>query len=77
MCFKVIAKRHERGSMTLASKVPFSQWAGTFANAQTLIGAMLDRLLHRAHIVQINDESHRLKDKRRAGAAPSWTKTAA
>jgi DNA replication protein DnaC len=29
--------------------------------------AMLDRLLHHAHIVQISGDSHRLKDKRKAG----------
>ena len=29
--------------------------------------AILDRLLHHAHIVQISGESYRLKDKRRAG----------
>ncbi|MCY1473645.1 hypothetical protein D9M68_69340 [compost metagenome] len=34
---------------------------------QTLTAAMLDRLLHHAHIVQITGESYRLKDKRRAG----------
>jgi hypothetical protein len=34
---------------------------------QTLTAAMLDRLLHHAHIVQISGESYRLKDKRKAG----------
>ncbi|WP_049279392.1 ATP-binding protein, partial [Ralstonia solanacearum] len=33
----------------------------------TLTAAMLDRLLHHAHIVQISGESYRLKDKRKAG----------
>jgi DNA replication protein DnaC len=32
-----------------------------------LDGALLDRLLHYAHIVQISGESYRLKDKRKAG----------
>ncbi|WP_257978403.1 ATP-binding protein, partial [Aeromonas caviae] len=32
--------------------------------------AMLDRLLHHAHIVQISGESYRLKEKRKAGATP-------
>lgn len=65
--FNVVAKRYERGSMVLTSNLPFTQWAGAFADDQTLTAAMLDRLLHHAHIVQITGESFRLKDKRKAG----------
>lgn len=65
--FNVVAKRYERGSMVLTSNLPFTQWAGAFADDQTLTAAMLDRLLHHAHIVQITGESYRLRDKRRAG----------
>ena len=42
-------------------------WSSAFADDQTLTAAMLDRLLHHAHIVQIAGESYRLKDKRKAG----------
>jgi DNA replication protein DnaC len=59
--------RYERGSMVLTSNLPFTQWAGAFADDQTLTAAMLDRLLHHAHIVQITGESYRLKDQRKAG----------
>lgn len=68
--FNVVAKRYERGSMVLTSNLPFTQWASAFADDQTLTAAMLDRLLHHAHIVQITGESYRLKDKRRAGQTP-------
>ena len=66
----VIAKRYERGSLILTSNLPFTQWASTFADDQTLTAAMLDRLLHHAHIVQISGDSYRLKDKLKAGTAP-------
>lgn len=65
--FNVVAKRYERGSMVLTSNLPFSQWATAFADDQTLTAALLDRLLHHGHIVQIGGESYRLKDKRKAG----------
>jgi DNA replication protein DnaC len=65
--FNVVAKRYERGSIVLTSNLPFSQWASAFADDQTLTAALLDRLLHHAHIVQISGESYRLKDKRKAG----------
>jgi DNA replication protein DnaC len=67
--FNVVAKRYEGGSIVLTSNLPFTQWAGTFADDQTLTAAMLDRLLHHAHIVQISGESYRLRDKRKAGQA--------
>jgi DNA replication protein DnaC len=38
-----------------------------FADDATLTAALLDRLLHHAHVVQITGESYRLKDKRRSG----------
>jgi len=69
--FNVVAKRYERGSMVLTSNLPFTQWSSAFADDQTLVAAMLDRLLHHAHIVQISGESYRLKDKRKAGQTRS------
>jgi DNA replication protein DnaC len=65
--FNVVAKRYEKGSIVLTSNLPFGQWASAFADDQTLTAALLDRLLHHAHIVQISGESYRLKDKRKAG----------
>lgn len=53
--------------MVLTSNLPFPQWAGTFADDATLTAAMLDRLLHHAHLVSISGESYRLKNKRKAG----------
>jgi DNA replication protein DnaC len=53
--------------MILTSNLPFTQWADTLADDQTLTAAMLDRLLHHARIVQISGDSRRLKDKRKAG----------
>ena len=67
--FNVIAKRYEKGSVMLTSNLPFSQWATTFANDATLTAAMLDRLLHHCHVIQITGESYRLKDKKKIGIA--------
>lgn len=66
--FNVVAKRYEKGSTLLTSNLPFSQWATAFADDTTLTAAMLDRLLHHCHVVQISGESYRLKDKRKVGA---------
>jgi len=65
--FHVIAKRYERTSTVVTSNLPFTQWATTLADDATLAAALLDRLLHHVHIVQINGESYRLKDRKKAG----------
>lgn len=65
--FQVVAKRYEKGSMILISNLPFTQWAEAFSGDATLTAAMLDRLLHHAHILTLTGESYRLKDKRKAG----------
>ena len=65
--FQVIAKRYERGSVVVTSNLPFGQWDKTFADDATLTAALLDRLLHHAHVVPIQGESYRLKEKRKAG----------
>lgn len=54
--------------MVLTSIVPFAQRVDTLADDQPpTAAAMLDRVLHHAHIVQISVDSYRHKDKREAG----------
>lgn len=65
--FNVIAKRYEHGSIILTSNLSFGQWPSAFADDATLTAALLDRLLHHSHILQLSGESYRLKDKRRSG----------
>jgi DNA replication protein DnaC len=65
--FQVIAKRYEKGSLIVTSNLAFGQWDSAFAGDATLTAALLDRLLHHAHIVPIQGESYRLKNKRKAG----------
>ena len=67
LLFDVVAKRYEKGSMILTSNLPFGQWGETFANDLALTSALLDRVLHHSHIVQIKGESYRLKEKKQAG----------
>jgi len=69
--FQIVAKRYEKaGSMILTSNLPFAQWDTTFGGDATLTAAMLDRIVHHAHIVQIKGDSYRLKRQRKAGLFP-------
>ena len=65
--FQVIVKRYEKGSVILTSNLSFGQWDQTFAGNTALTSAMLDRILHHSHVIQIKGDSYRLKDKRKAG----------
>jgi DNA replication protein DnaC len=69
--FQVIAKRYETGSVILTSNLSFGEWDDTFAGNSALTAAMLDRLLHHSHLIQIKGESYRLRDKRKAGVLGS------
>ncbi|GCL20488.1 IS100 transposase [Escherichia coli] len=46
--------------------LPFGQWDQTFAGDAALTSAMLDRILHHSHVVQIKAENYRLRQKRKA-----------
>jgi DNA replication protein DnaC len=65
--FQIIAKRYEQGSIIITSNLNFGQWDQTLGNDKTLTAALLDRLLHHAHILQFKGKSYRLKDKFKSG----------
>ncbi|MDQ2817326.1 MAG: IS21-like element helper ATPase IstB [Candidatus Eremiobacteraeota bacterium] len=67
--FQVIANRYERGSVVITSNLPLTQWDSAFAGDATMTAAMLDRLLHHAHVALITGDSYRLKQRRKAGFA--------
>jgi DNA replication protein DnaC len=65
--FQVIAALYEKSSLIVTSNLSFGQWDATFAQDTTLTAALLDRLLHHAHVVPIAGDSYRLKRQRQAG----------
>ncbi|MGH9556198.1 MAG: IS21-like element helper ATPase IstB [Terriglobales bacterium] len=71
--FQLISERYEQGSMILTSNKSYGEWGAIFQD-NVIASAILDRLLHHSHTINIKGESYRLKDKRKAGV---WTKPAA
>jgi DNA replication protein DnaC len=65
--FQVISARYERGSIIMTSNKNFGEW-GELMGDSILATAVLDRLLHHSHIINIRGNSYRLKDKMRSGA---------
>ena len=66
-CFDQANLRYESGSVILTSNLSFGEWEQTFGGNAALTSAMLDRLLHHSHLIQIRGDSYRLKGKHKAG----------
>ena len=67
----MFSKRYERGSVMVTTNLPFDEWTGVFGS-ERLTGALLDRLTHHVHILEMSGESYRLKRSREnAGFQPS------
>jgi len=64
LLFEIFSRRYERGSTIVTSNLPFDEWTGVFAS-ERLTGALLDRLTHHVHILEMNGESYRLKHSKR------------
>ncbi|MDP6494830.1 MAG: IS21-like element helper ATPase IstB [Dehalococcoidia bacterium] len=64
--FTMVSARYERGSIILTSNKGFADW-GELLGDTVIATAILDRLLHHSHVLNIRGESYRLKDKRQAG----------
>ena len=61
MVFQLISRRYEKGSVIWTSNKAFGE-LGAVLGDDVLTTAILDRLLHHAHVVSINGPSYRLKD---------------
>lgn len=68
LLFEVISQRYERGSIMITSNLPFDEWTETFGT-ERLTGALLDRLTHHVHILEMNGESYRLNQSRKSKTA--------
>ena len=64
MLFQVIASRNELRSTVITTNLEFKDWTQVFGSQQ-LTTAVLDRLTHRCHILEMNGESYRFKESMR------------
>ncbi len=64
LLFDVVSRRYEQGRSTIiTTNKPFAEWTEVFPNAGCIV-TLVDRLMHKADIVQIAGESYRLKEAR-------------
>jgi DNA replication protein DnaC len=69
LLFEVFSQRYERGSVIVTSNLPFDEWTSVFGS-ERLTGALLDRLTHHVHILEMNGESYRLRQSRYRQRSP-------
>jgi DNA replication protein DnaC len=60
LVFQVLSERHERGSLIVPTNLPFGEWTKVFPDAR-MAKAVVDRLTHRAHIIDTGTESWRFR----------------
>jgi DNA replication protein DnaC len=72
MLFEIFSQRYERSATMVTSNLPFNEWT-EILGSERLTGALLDRLTHHVHILEMNGESYRLKESKqtKAGKARS------
>ena len=70
LLFEVFSQRYERGSILVTTNLPFDEWTEMFGS-ERLTGALLDRLTHHVHIIEMNGDSYRLRQSSRTAAMPS------
>jgi DNA replication protein DnaC len=63
LLFEVFSQRYERSSTLVTSNLPFQEWT-EILGSERLTGALLDRLTHHVHILEMNGDSYRLKQSR-------------
>ncbi len=60
LVFQVISERNERASLIVTTNLPFAEWTKVLPDAR-LAKAVIDRLTHRAHIIETGTESWRFR----------------
>jgi DNA replication protein DnaC len=60
--FRLVSYRYGRGAMMITTNKSIRDWTGLLVGDEVLATAILDRLLHRAHVLNIKGRSYRLRD---------------
>src|SRR5262249_61499622 len=71
LLFEVVTRRYEaQKPVLLSTNKPFSQWGEVFPHAACVV-TLVDRLIHRAEVIDIEAESYRLKEAKELNAVRS------
>lgn len=75
LLFEVITRRYQQRSLVLTTNKPFGEWNQVFPNAGCVV-TLVDRLVHRAEILELKGKSYRLKEAEERAARTAQSRTA-
>ena len=61
LLFEIVNRRYQTKSIIVTTNKVFKEWNDVFPNASCVV-ALIDRLIHKAEIIQLDGESYRLKE---------------
>ena len=61
LIFQILAERHERKPVMITTNMGFGDWTQIFGDP-SMTAALLDRITHKAHVINCSWESYRLKE---------------
>jgi len=67
LLFENVSRRYEKNSTIVTTNKPFADWKDIFPNAASVV-TLVDRLVHRSEILEIQGESYRLKEAQERAA---------
>ncbi len=73
--FRVASYRYQKGSIAITTNKSIRAWPEVLASDEGFAGAILDRLLHSATVLNIQGRSYRLKDLETSVAQQASTTT--
>jgi DNA replication protein DnaC len=73
--FEVVSRRYQHRPIVLSTNKPFGEWNEVFPNAACVV-MLIDRLIHRAEIVELEGQSYRLKEAQERAAAKAKARQA-
>jgi len=65
LLFRMVSYRYQRGSTLITTNKAVKDWPETLAADEAMATALLDRLLHHCHVLNIKGRSYRLRDLER------------
>lgn len=65
LLFRLVSYRYQKGATIITTNKSIKDWPEILAGDEAMTAALLDRLLHRSHVFNVQGRSYRLRDLER------------
>jgi DNA replication protein DnaC len=70
LLFQFVAGLYERVAVIVTTNLRFAEWSSVMGGDERMSAALLDRLTHRAHILELRGTSYRFRQQLKRGESP-------